>query len=83
MDNALKTNITYRQVNFFQTKGNFKSLDIEFVYKTSKYRFNVGINNILNSRSFIIQDMDKSILNINNNYVFGRYINVGADIKLK
>lgn len=82
MDDALKTNVVYRQVNFFQTKGDFKSLDIELVYKTSKYRFNFGVNNILNNKTFTIQDMDKSILNINNNSVFGRYISIGAEIKL-
>lgn len=81
LNEALKTGVTYRQVNFLKTKDDFRSLDVEAVYKTPKYRFNISINNVLNSKNFIIQDMDKSILNISNNAVFGRYISIGAEIK--
>jgi len=82
LEEKLKVGVSYKQVNFLKSKSDFNNFDIEAVYKTDKYRYFVVLSNIFNSKNFITQDLDNNFLNVNNNQVFGRYINFGFEFKI-
>lgn len=82
LEKKLMTQLSYKQVNFFQNKSNFNNFDIDVVYKTKKFRYFVAFSNIFNSEKFITQDLNQSLLNVNNNQVFGRYVNFGFEFKI-
>lgn len=78
----LKFTSSFGQVNFIKTNDNFNNFDMQIVYKSEKWRYFLNFNNIINSRNFITQDFNQNILNVNNNHVFGRFINVGLEFKI-
>ena len=82
LDKKLLTEIGYQQVNFLQSGTSFNNFDARVVYKTKKYRCFLEIENLLNSKYFITQDFNKSLLNVNKNSVFERYFNIGFEFKI-
>ena len=82
LNQKLKFTSSFRQVNFIKTNDNFNNFDMQIVYKSEKWRYFLNFNNIINSRNFITQDFNQNILNVNNNHVFGRFINVGLEFKI-
>lgn len=83
IDKKLKVNLGYKQVNFMKTKNSFINVDLNLVYKAKKYRFELDVNNILNQKGFLMQDLNNSIRNISNNVVFGRFVNLGVEMNFK
>jgi len=81
-EEKLNVSLGYKQVHFLKENSDFNNFDISIVYKTEKYRYFMALNNIFNSKNFITQDIDNNLLNINNNHVFGRYINFGFEFKI-
>lgn len=73
---------SFRQVNFIKNEDNFNNFDFQLVYKTQKWRYFLNFNNIFNSKNFITQDFNQNILNVNRNSVFGRFINIGIELKI-
>lgn len=82
MDKKLKTDIGYRQVNFIKNKSHFIDVNLNLSYKTNKYKVEFSISNLFNQNNFIIHDQDNAILNITNNFVFRRFINLGFEFKI-
>lgn len=82
LDQKLMFMSSFRQVNFIKNEGNFNNFDFQLVYKTHKWRYFLNLNNIFNSKNFITQDFNQNILNVNNNNVFGRFINIGIEFKI-
>ena len=81
-DKKLLAEAGFQQVNFFQTPTSFNNLTLRLVYKTKKYRWYVEGDNLLGSKYFMTQDFNQSLLNVANNRVFGRYLNVGFEFKI-
>lgn len=82
LEQKLSTELGYRQVNFFQNKDNFNNLDFKLAYKNDKYKWFLEIENLLNSKNFIIEDYNQSLLNVSQNAVFRRFINLGFEMKI-
>lgn len=81
-ESALKLGLSYKQVNFLKTHSDFNNFNFIAVYKTEKHRYFIELNNLLNSRSFITEDLNRALLNVNTNRVFGRFINFGFEVKI-
>jgi hypothetical protein len=81
-DKKLLAEAGFQQVNFFQTPTSFNNLTLRLVYKTKKYRWYIEGDNLLGSKYFMTQDFNQSLLNVANNRVFGRYLNVGFEFKI-
>lgn len=82
LEQKLMTQINYKQVNFFQTTSHFNSFNLAVTYRNDRCRYFVQLNNLLNSKSFITEELDQNLLNVNNNQVFGRFINFGFEFKI-
>lgn len=81
-ESALKLGLNYKQVNFLKTHSDFNNFNFKAVYKTEKHRYFIELNNLLNSRSFITEDLNHTLLNVNTNRVFGRFINFGFEVRI-
>lgn len=81
-DEKLKIETGFRQVDFLQNRDSFKNLTIKTVYKAEKTRFFLELSNLFDNKNFITQELENSILNLNNNRVFGRFINFGVEMKI-
>ena len=82
MEQKLKAEIGYKQVNFLQNGNSFNNLDVQLVYKTAKHKWFLNAGNLFNSKNFTTQDFNQSLLNIHQNRVFDRYVNVGFEMKI-
>lgn len=82
LQQKLKAEIGYKQVNFLQNRDSFNNLDVQLVYKTVKNKWFVSMGNLFNSKNFTTQDFNQSLLNIQQNRVFDRYVNVGFEMKM-
>src|SRR5699024_7916367 len=81
-DSALKLMLNYKQVNFLKSHSDFNNFNFKAVYKTEKHRYFIELNNLFNSRSFITEDLNHTLLNVNTNRVFGRFINFGFEMRI-
>lgn len=82
IDRNLKLQANFKQVNFLKDHSDFNNLDFKAIYKWKKFRVFAELNNLFNSKNFITQELDRTFLNRNNNTVFGRFINVGVEVKI-
>lgn len=81
-EQKLMAQFNYKQVNFFQTTSNFNNFNLNLTYKNDRFRYFIQLNNLLNSKSFMTEELNQSLLNVNNNQVFGRFINFGFEFKI-
>ncbi|MBQ0117368.1 MAG: carboxypeptidase regulatory-like domain-containing protein [Flavobacterium sp.] len=82
LDEKIKSQLDFRQVNFVQNATTFNMLHWQTTYKTNNYRCFLQFNNIFNSERFITEDMNFNIVNVQDHQVFGRFVNLGFEFKI-
>ena len=82
LESKFLAQIDYKRVDFIRNKSSFNNFTASLTYKTDQFRYFLSLHNVLNTKDFITQDLDMTLLNINNNHVFGRYINFGFEFKI-